>query len=77
MNNPEEPPASRTSLLSPEAAVGTGISVGALGLMFLLLGTAQLLREAHSAASVLFIIGAVLVVGGGLAILLARSGKGR
>lgn len=59
--------------MSAEALIGIGITVAALGVLFLLLGWAQSMREVHSAATILFAIGAVMFVVGGLATMMARS----
>jgi hypothetical protein len=69
MNLPDDPQRNRTSKLSAEAMIGLGITVGAFGLMFLLLGWAQHMREAKNAAAILLAIGAVMFVGGALAAL--------
>ena len=62
---------------SSEAIVGTGVTVGAIGIMFLLLGWAQSMREQPSAAVILCIIGAVLLVAGGIVAGMGKSRKGR
>ena len=62
---------------SSEAMIGTGVTVAALGVMFLLLGWAQSMRDVPSAAVILLIIGAVLVVAGGIVAGMAKSRKGR
>jgi hypothetical protein len=62
---------------SSEAIVGTGITVAALGVMFLLLGWAQWMREVHSAAVILLALGAVLLVAGGVVAGMGKSRKGR
>jgi hypothetical protein len=62
---------------SSEAIVGTGITVAALGVMFLLLGWAQWMREVHSAAVILLALGAVLFVAGGVVAGMGKSRKGR
>ena len=77
MNTPEEIPPVRTSRMSPEAMVGTGITIAAIGVLFLMLGWAQYMREVHNAAWILLAIGAVLFVLGAFGASLARSGKGR
>lgn len=63
--------------MSAEAVVGTGITVGSIGVLFLLLGWAQFLREAASAGTILAIIGAVLLVAGGVIAGLGQSRKPR
>ena len=62
---------------SSEAIVGAGITVAAIGILFLLLGWAQSMREQPSAALILCIIGAVLLVGGGVVAMTGKSRKGR
>jgi len=55
--------------MSSSAVIGLGITLFALGILFLLLGWAQSMREVHSASSILLTIGAVLsVIGGGTAL---------
>ena len=62
--------------MSAEAVIGTGVTIAALGVLFLLLGWAQSMRDQHSAAWILLGIGAVMLVVGGLAAGFAQSGKG-
>ena len=59
--------------MSAEAIVGTGITIGALGLMCVLLGSAQWMRGVDSAAWILLGIGVVMLVGGGITAALANS----
>ncbi|MDQ3120791.1 MAG: hypothetical protein M3Q89_14705 [Verrucomicrobiota bacterium] len=76
--NPEEPlPAVRSSSISAEAMIGIGITIGAIGVLFLMLGWAQHMRQVYDAAWILLPIGAVLLVVGGLATLLAQLRKRR
>lgn len=75
MNNPEEPQRDRPAIFTPEAIVGTGITIASLGVMFLLLGWAQMMREVEAAAWILLPIGALMLVAGGLAAAFARPGK--
>ena len=78
MSTPEETTrGDETTSESSEAIIGTGVTVAALGVMFLLLGWAQWMREAHSAAMILLIIGAVMAVVGGIVAAMAKSRKGR
>ena len=77
MNTPEQTTAPRRSRMSAEAVLGTGITIGALGVLFLLLGWAQAMREVHSAATILLIIGVVLLVLGALMSMAGRSAKNR
>ena len=75
MNTPEQTTAPRRSRMSAEAVLGTGITIGALGVLCLLLGWAQALREVHSAATILLIIGVVLVAAGGIGAMMGRGRK--
>ena len=61
--------------MSSEAVIGTGVTIAALGVLFLLLGWAQTMREVEGAAWILLGIGAVLLVGGGLTAAFAQSGN--
>jgi len=74
MNPPEEAKHSRTTLFSPEAIIGLGITIASVGVMCLLLGFAQSLREVEKATWILVPLGAVLFVIGVLATLMARTG---
>ena len=60
--------------MSAEAVIGTGVTIAALGVLFLLLGWAQSMRDVHSAAWTLLAIGAVLLLGGGLTAVFAQTG---
>ena len=73
MSNPNPIPA-RKSSMSAEAMIGTGIAVWAFGILFLLLGWAQHMRQVKDASFTLLVIGAVLFVFGGM-IALAGAGK--
>lgn len=75
MHTPEEPQKNRPAIFTPEAVVGTGITIASLGVMFLLLGWAQMMREVEAAAWILLPIGAVMLVAGGLAAAFAHAGK--
>jgi hypothetical protein len=74
MKTPDDPTTRESTSDSSEGIIGTGVTVGAIGVLFLLLGWAQAMRQVPSAAMILCIIGAVLVVGG---IVVAASGKSR
>jgi hypothetical protein len=74
MNLPDDPQRNRTSRLSGEALIGLGITIGAFGLLFLLLGWAQHMRQSKDAAIILLAIGAVMFVAGAIA---AMSGSKR
>ena len=77
MNTPDDKPRPRSSLMSAEAIVGTGITILSLGVLVLLLGWAQYMRQVHDAAHILLIVGAVMFVLGAVGALLGRSGKRR
>ena len=62
---------------SSAAFIGGGVSAGALGVLFLLLGFAQSMRGQSSAAVILLSIGAVLVLAGGIVVGMGKSRKGR
>lgn len=72
MNTDEKPRPSRGSLLSPEAIVGIGITVAALGILCLLLGLAEHMRSVPTMAWTWLALGTALFVLGGLAALSAR-----
>ncbi len=71
MSNSNPVPA-RKSSMSAEAMIGTGITVWAFGILFLLLGWAQHMRHVKDASLTLLIIGAVMFVFGGI---IALAGK--
>ena len=60
--------------MSPEAMIGLGITVGSLGLLGLLLGWAQQMRDVPNWAAVWFALGAVLAIAG---ILIVAVGGAR
>ncbi|MDQ6860787.1 MAG: hypothetical protein M3032_06485 [Verrucomicrobiota bacterium] len=72
MNLPDNTPRARTSSISGEALIGIGITVGALGFMFLLLGWAQMMRESREPGTILLAIGGVMFVVG---LITALSGS--
>lgn len=74
MNSPRQNP--RSAFMSAEALVGTGITIGSLGVLFLLLGWAQWMRQVHGAAAILLTIGGVMFVAGAIGAILGRSGRG-
>ena len=74
MKTPDDPTTRESTSDSSEGIIGIGVTIGAIGVLFLLLGWAQSMREVPSAAMILCIIGAVFVVGG---IVVAASGKSR
>lgn len=63
--------------MSPEAMIGTGISIASLGLLGLLLGWAQQMREVLNWAAVWCAIGAVLTIVGLLIVAVAGARKRR
>lgn len=76
MNTSEEPTASAPARrMSAEAVIGTGVTIAALGVLFLLLGWAQSMRDQDSAAWILLGIGAVMLVVGGVAAMFGNSGQ--
>jgi uncharacterized membrane protein HdeD (DUF308 family) len=77
MNPSKIPNRLETAAISPEALVGLGITIAALGLLGLLLGLAQHMRSVPGAAMVLFGIGASLVVVGIIIAAAARAAKRR
>lgn len=62
MNTTERAPVHRKSRMSAEAVIGTGITIAMIGLLFVMLGWAQQMREAKEAAWMLLPIGAVLLI---------------
>jgi thiosulfate reductase cytochrome b subunit len=73
MNSPEKTP--QTSFLSGEAIVGAGVTIASLGVLVLLLGCAQWMRQVHDAATILLASGGVLFVVGVIGALIGRSRK--
>lgn len=69
MNLPETPQPKSTTAFSAEAMIGLGITIGMFGVLFLLLGWAQVMREAKESSIILLVIGAVLFAIGGIAAL--------
>ena len=57
--------------MSAEAVIGTGMTVAMIGLLFVLLGWAQHMREVKAAAWVLLPLGAGLLI---LGMIMALSG---
>ncbi len=75
MNPPEERRPVRSSFLSAEAIVGTGITIAMIGLLLLMLGWAQHMREVKEATWVLVPLGALLLIAGALGIAFGRPGR--
>jgi len=66
MDSPNEPLQKRTRSISAEAIIGTGVTIAAIGVLFLLLGWAQAMRHVHPASWILLGLGAVCAVAGGI-----------
>ncbi len=72
MSTPEQSHTRKTGM-SGEAMIGIGITIWAFGILFLLLGWAQHMRQVRDASLTLLVIGAVLFVVGGLIALAGKS----
>ena len=68
---------SETAAISSEALIGLGITIGALGLLGLMLGWAQHMRSVPDNAMLWFVLGAGCVVLGVIIAAAARVRKGR
>jgi glucan phosphoethanolaminetransferase (alkaline phosphatase superfamily) len=68
---------SETAAISSEALIGLGITIGALGLLGLMLGWAQHMRSVPDNAMLWFIVGAACVVLGVIIAAASRVRKGR
>ena len=77
MNPSKIPNRPEAAAISSEALVGLGITIGALGLLGLLLGLAQHMRSVPGRAMLLFGLGASLVVLGIIIAAAARAGRRR
>jgi uncharacterized membrane protein YedE/YeeE len=77
MNPSRTPNRSETAAISSEALIGIGITIGALGLLGVLLGWAQHMRSVPEGAMLWFVIGGAGVVVGGMIAAAARAKKGR
>lgn len=77
MNASKQVNRSETAAMSAEALVGLGITIGALGLLGLLLGWAQQMRSVPGSAMLWFAIGAGLLLLGVIIAAAARTRKGR
>ncbi len=60
--------------MSPEAIIGLGITVAWLGLLCVMLGWAEALRQEPAVAWIWLPLGAVLIVAGAIA---AMTGRGK
>jgi uncharacterized protein YjeT (DUF2065 family) len=74
-NAMDNSPSANARRMSGTAIVGTGVSIASTGVLFLLLGFAQYLRDVMSAATVLLLIGAVFVAVGVVVAMMGRSRK--
>ena len=73
-----EKPARRQFLgMSSEALIGLGITIASFGLLGLLLGWAQQMREVSSWATVWFVFGAILAVVGLLIVAVGGARRRR
>ncbi|MBA3273276.1 MAG: hypothetical protein H0T11_05320 [Chthoniobacterales bacterium] len=77
MDNPEQTPRPATSGDSSEGIIGIGITIGALGVLFLMLGWAQWMRVEHTVAMIFLPIGAVALVVGAVIAMMGQSRKRR
>jgi hypothetical protein len=68
---------SETAAISAEALVGLGITIGALGLLALLLGWAQQMRSVPGSAALWLCLGAGMVVLGVVLAAAARARRGQ
>jgi hypothetical protein len=68
---------SETAAISSEALIGLGITIGALGLLGLMLGWAQHMRSVPENAMLWFVLGVACVVLGGIIASAARARRGR
>lgn len=77
MNPSEEHAPQSTSFISAEAIIGIGMTLTWLGILCLMLGWAQWLRNVPAAAWIFLPLGAVLVVVGALGAITGNSRKKR
>lgn len=75
MDSPDEPLQKRTRSISAEAIIGTGVTIAAIGVLFLLLGWAQAMRDVHPASWILLGLGVACVVLGGITAAAAAPKK--
>jgi hypothetical protein len=73
MNTSEKPRQPGTPMISSEAMIGIGITVLELGVLCLLLASAEYLRSVPRIALIWFVLGAILVILGGLTAASAKS----
>jgi hypothetical protein len=77
MNAPKKPDQSGIVGISGEALIGIGITIAALGLLCLLLGTAEHFRSVPTVAVVWFAFGAGMVVLGSIIAVAGRARRRR
>jgi len=77
MNASKKVNRSETAAMSAEALVGLGITIGALGLLGVLLGWAQHMRSVPASALLWFTVGGSCVALGIIIAAAARARKGR
>ena len=77
MNPSDETPLTRKAFMSAEAIVGLGITVTWLGLLCVMLGWAQWLRQVHSSAFIWLPLGAIMMIGGAAAAMVGKARKRR
>jgi hypothetical protein len=77
MTTVEKPARRQLLAISSEALIGIGITVAALGLLGLLLGWAQQMRDVSSWAAVWLALGAVLTIVGLLVVAVGGARRRR
>ena len=77
MNASPKPNRSEAAAISAEALVGLGITIGALGLLALLLGWAQQMRSVPGSAALWLCLGGAMVALGIVIAAAARRRSGR
>ena len=77
MSTSEKPAQRQLLAMSPEAMIGIGITIACLGLLGLLLGWAQQMREVPAGAAIWFALGAVFAIIGLLIVAVAGARKRR
>lgn len=77
MDTPEQPTPSRRSSVSAEAIIGSGITIGTLGVLGILLGSAQWMRLQREYAIIFLAIGAGLIAIGAVIAIVGHTRKAR
>jgi hypothetical protein len=77
MTTVEKPARRQLLAISSEALIGIGITVASLGLLGLLLGWAQQMREVSSWAAVWLALGAVLTIVGLIVVAIGGARRRR